>query len=270
MKPSGILLFLLFFTITTPYSTYAQRMYYGNFSETVAQYNKLREQGKGLYMQRMGIGVGLYFIRNDVEISVDNPDGTGTLSAKTKVSSKWAISGSGDFSFPLSYYGEKANLAICAGFTFAGASMKIDSVAISDNRVINDEYSMIMFGIPVSLDYKTGGEAILNKSYKSLFTIGMGLQPTLFTSEYPRRGGGGGNIITIRGEPVFKVVPFVKAEFGFHAGMAFKLRGVAYIGDAKYVDSQNDYGVHVKAKGSCGYMFSLIFMPFSWDWESDY
>ena len=72
-------------------------------------------------------------------------------------------------------------------------------------------------------------------------------------------------------------MPFLKAEIGFVAGVAFKIRGMAYLGKSKYTPTIH-YGINnigafdvleTSTEGSNGYSISAIIMPFSWTWNAD-
>lgn len=132
---------------------------------------------------------------------------------------------------------------------------------------------LMYMGLPISFEYKSGGEARLNKTQKSLFSIGAGVNPSFYTgSIYGSTGGG---------ESAAGFVPFAKIELGYLAGVAFKLAATVnfatlnfekydrtiYFTDAS--DYQTMTELHGEAQVKPTVVLSLAVMPFSWDWSDD-
>jgi hypothetical protein len=86
-------------------------------------------------------------------------------------------------------------------------------------------------------------------------------------------GGASSYLATQKQAPV-TAIPFVKIEAGYFAGIAFKLRGVAYFGDANFVDRPTgkifgDDVLTTKTHSGYGYQLSLIIMPFAYGWRTE-
>lgn len=119
--------------------------------------------------------------------------------------------------------------------------------------------------LPISLDYKSGAEAAWNRYEKSMFSFGVGVAPKFTTAG-------------IAGNATARISPFVKGEFGYFVGLAFKLRATYFIGEQKFEDgplsddlfgngfSFGSYSPDLSVTSGGELVISLIVMPFSRSW----
>ncbi len=123
----------------------------------------------------------------------------------------------------------------------------------------------MMASVPVSFNYKYGGDATLSKDNKTLLSAGAGIATTYMTVDD-----------NTSSDALIKAVPFVKAEVGFVFGAAFKIRGTAYLGNYEMInykspESSSAVGVlSRKYSGPLGYNISVIVMPLAFTWEKPY
>ncbi|MBS1779755.1 MAG: hypothetical protein JST70_10560 [Bacteroidetes bacterium] len=214
------------------------------------------------------------FIETQYEV-FDPETQTVSMSKKTlhtlTVSKAWGAGVS--MSFPLTS-GKKTCLAISSAFmgnVFTLSPSK--PILISPNKYFSPlSYTCIYF--PVSLDFKYGADAIYTRNLKSMFNIGFGAYP--YICESSRQSG------------YIGVTPFVKAEFGFFAGIAMKIRATCSLKSMNYDEDgsyeiptqyHNSYGNIVRSpdiqgtytiQGSPDLILSLVILPFSRKWSYDY
>lgn len=137
--------------------------------------------------------------------------------------------------------------------------------ASSHYKIQTTKYSYV--GIPISLDYKSGAEAAWDRDEGNMFAIGAGICPKIIATGY------------FNEVSWLSVTPFAKAEFGFFAGLAMKLRATYFIGEQVYANDNPYYAVgyysgqaapdfDATLKVSTGgeLVISLLIMPFSRSW----
>ncbi len=168
--------------------------------------------------------------------------------------------------FPVSNLSDKSILSIYAGINGNVFNWTADSVHFGGGDFVKsysykDDGLSIQAGVPVGMDYKVGGEAVLDKSKRLSFTLGAGVMPSLVLTG-----------LSYWGEAKFKIPPYIKAEIGVLAGVNLKLRMMYQMGDVlgfreshHDLDGLNQSDATFKTSGVLN--FSLLVMPFSWDWE---
>jgi hypothetical protein len=171
--------------------------------------------------------------------------------------------------FPLISTSEKGMVAFSLGG--GGNIFNVDLGNISMDTLITPSAPATVAHIlfPFSLDYKWGGEASLNKSDKVSFTIGAGVIPSLYGFTLSTNSG--------YNKTKFVFQPFVKAEFGFFAGIEWKIRGMYQFGTANFIDEKvGDFNLNssptykeVFLRNGSTFSIGIALMPFSWDWDSD-
>jgi hypothetical protein len=141
------------------------------------------------------------------------------------------------------------------------SKLAYDSVSITDNKkvlLIKDTYRA---GIPISLEYHSGADVLLNRNAKTMYTLGAGIAPShIATDDY-----------YLQSPIIF--TPFIKAELGMFVGLSFKIRLMYYIGQLNY-EYAEDYNLLggknymvSDFKAGAGYNISLVIMPFSYMWD---
>lgn len=236
----------------------------------LAEYNKAKEAGKNLtHLLRDELGAGLIFTtgtyryhyyENDYRTEEPVRDTGFSLNVRPK-SAFQVVETSG---FPLATLSNDAALLLTYGLSFHF----IDWTQPDFNVYGQDRsygITSICAGVPLSLDYKSGAEALLDRSKRTCFTIGAGVQPMAVYTTIGNRGS----------ETHFKMCPMAKIEFGFATKVtAIKLRASGYLGNFNYFGSDNvpegyDNWRHaaITIDGKSQLAVALILMPLASKWE---
>lgn len=233
----------------------------------------VRKQEKGQYplWQRIQLGYGIHTLSNKANFeyrTVDNKTYTSIASLKSAQS----MVGSLDVYFPVAHMTPRYCFAINAGANVIMNTLTHDTVVLGPNMSFQKDLKTMIIGVPISLDFKAGGDAAQSKQYGTMFTVGAGIQPMYIQSDgFKSEGSKSINQDT-------KILSFIKAEAGFRAGLAFKLRAMAYIGQLTLVDRQETIikeGTastilgyrRTTSSGPLGYTLQLIVMPGAIGWK---
>ncbi len=182
---------------------------------------------------------------------------------------KKSISGYIGVSVPVALIGEKSMISLDIEANLLMGELSYDSLAIK--KVIADgidtfyqeNMPFMMLSGPVSVNYKWGGDASLSKDHKAMLAVGAGVAASYITVD-PLSG---------KQDAIIKAIPFVKAEIGFFLGVAWKIRGTAYLGQYDLIDIKSENlssaaGVIEKRySGPLGYNISLMAYPLSFLWD---
>lgn len=167
---------------------------------------------------------------------------------------------------PIAHLDDESILAFHYGGFCDFFKFKIgDMTMVPGEAPVNGELAGITGGLNIGLDYRIGGDALLDKERRTMFNIGAGLSPSFTIAEYkPEMIGGGG----------FALQPYLKAEAGFFLGIAFKVRADLLLGKAKYLEASSE-GINDRLDVTAtspirGIRLGLAIMPYSWDWDGDY
>ena len=234
--------------------------------------NKVKgDKVQGAVLKRLSIGYGLHFTYNALTTTYQYSNSLQTTfltGMKSTKSSNLFIS----TFFNIARITPKSAVTLDLGFSYTGFTFKQDSVTLQSynldsGRFYNvrfaEEFPVSIMSLPIGVDFRTGGEATLSKENRTSFALGAGIAPSYVTAETKD----GGHI---------RVIPFVKAEAGFFLGMEFKLRAMAFLGEANYIDNKLDGTADVvgvtsrKSEGPVGVSVSLAVMPFSVKWANPF
>jgi hypothetical protein len=235
------------------------------------EYNRRKEEGGNVGpFQRQEEGFGVMPVAAVMDMETIYSDfQTNTVNRKVvrmdlKATAFWF---SGSTFFPLGKSGPKSAYGITWMVTGSLFGFKSDAIADGSGGYSKFDIQTMQMGIPLGLEYKSGCDAVLNKSLRSCYSIGAGVNPLMNISTIGLEAGGA----------MLSARPYVKAEFGFFAGLCFKLRGMYTIGKLKYVDIQDAPGmlgrssdltsVVVKDRTPGTFAISLVIMGLSFDWE---
>lgn len=208
----------------------------------------------------------------------DNASGKSfTQDIKQNVNSKFGYGGFAGTYIPLARLGGQSQLAIGVDYEYNAFLWdykvpEFNGFTTDENGVVNGvTYSDPVFGfsamsvqmaLPVSLDFKFGGEATLEKYSRWTGTVGAGVHPSLnMTVDYGNAGFGTG------------IAPFMKAEVGYKAGIVFKLRAQYSFGRIPFYTNANSlFNVSnlqssSELIGKNTFSLSLVLMPFSFNWK---
>lgn len=241
--------------------------------------NRNSKDSKGTLIHRMSLGGGLYFNHQSFEFTYTRPVDGKKFTAQRNGIVKQGVTGSLDFSIPISRISTASNVSLNIGLNAAMATFTHDTVVFGgtgSNLIYAKERKLMVGGLPISIDFKTGGEAICCKARKALLTLGVGVQPSMIQLKEEGQDEIGYNPpgkIKVNDPSAsysrIRMASFAKAEIGFVAGMAFKIRYVAYFGEMGMIkESVKDSDFKVSASGTFGSTLSLIIMPGSIGWKN--
>lgn len=231
----------------------------------LADFYAARGIGSERLLHRISLGIGRHIVTGTTTLNYKGPDTNWnqidtTIKKRIKSKHSYAIH-AGTF-LPLALFGNQSmivfNMEVYGSYT----SLNYDTVYFHPKLKYRNPRSLITMGVPLSIDFKNGGEVSLSKKQSSLLTVG------------------GGVMIGVYGEHVSKMnpfyelhtIPFIKAELGFFAGLAFKFRGTAYLGRVEYFNDATTYRdntIHMLTNTNYGFNLSLLVMPFSFDWRTE-
>lgn len=260
MRLRGSILFIFVFSVLQVYGQYKQHRVFDD-------YYTARAIGNERIWQRMYIGGGTHIVTGRAQLQYNGPDSTGKW---INVDHDQKLRGAKSFMlqagsyFPIVLISDNTALALNAELMFSYAELSFDSVAFQPRAVYSRPVPYIIAGIPLSLDFKSGGDVSLSKVRRQMFTLGVGAVGGISTASVAMK----------RSEIPLTAIPFVKAEIGMFAGIAFKLRGVAYLRNAININETfsnifTQDQVIVKMHAGYGYHVSLIIMPFSYGWRTE-
>jgi len=227
---------------------------FGDYSKK----SKSKNKKQSTLLQRLTVGYGQHTVYNTLDVQYRR-DGVTDTGFTVALKSTSPMVGFINFNFPLAKLSKKSAFTLDVGFSYTAFTLKYDTAVVRDSMILTEEFPVSVMSLPISFDFKTGGEATLSKENKLLFTAGIGIAPSYVMTD-------------INPEASIRALPFVKLEAGFFLGIAFKLRGMAYFGNAKYI---NDEGAKAQvpgitsrvSNGGYGYTISLGIMPFSYKWK---
>jgi hypothetical protein len=232
-----------------------------------SDYYTARAIGNERIYERIQIGIGKHLLTGTANLHYKGPDSSGILvdtNITTHIKSRHSFVILGGTFFPLALLSDNSMLAFNVEFLGSYTDLVFDSVYFHPKALYKKSQGIIMLGVPISLDLKYGGDVALSKVKRQMLTIGGGF---FF--------GGTNSYSNTEKQFPFLPIPFAKAEIGFFAGIAFKLRAVVYFGDAKFIDRPTgnifaaDDVLETKTHSGYGYDISLLIMPFSYGWRTE-
>ena len=188
---------IIYLCIALGFTTQAQ---YKNDRPLNDYYRQLGIGNKRI-LQRFTIGIGKQVIPGTADLEYMGSDTLGQpINVKTdaKLKSRHSyVVHFGTF-LPVFLLTDNSQLAISIEAMASVTDLAVDSVIFAAKRVYRKEERIVMGGVPISLDYKTGGEVSLTKANRAMFTIGGGVNLCGFSNylEEPRTP--------------FKAIPFIK------------------------------------------------------------
>lgn len=186
------------------------------------------------------------------------------VTGKAKMSFNYGLTiGSG---IHLAKIGEKSAIGLNIHMMMTYAKMSISSNELKIKNVglpFEEKIELFKTSLPISIDFKSGAEAVSDKYLKSMFAFGAGISPRFVSYD------------VVSGYAVPSISPFLKAEVGYFLGVAFKLRATYFIGEQVWDEyyfynpmTSNQYGETSYSLTSSGeLLISLIVMPYSRTWE---
>ncbi len=235
------------------------------------EYNN-RDVEKGRYplWQRISLGGGMHFLSNKADYSFRTVTNQ-VYSRPATLKSKPGYAASLDVYFPLRRFSQRSCFAISAGVNMIVANLTHDTVILGP-QIYQKDLAAAFIGVPIGVEYKTGGDAVQSKAYGTMFTVGVGVMPTYVQSDGLKTEGPAND------DQQMKMLSYAKVEAGFLAGIAIKIRAMAYLGNVVTVQSYetvkretapNDILGYrtASSRGPLGFNLSLILMPGSAGWK---
>jgi hypothetical protein len=265
MKMIKYLPLILIFCLFNGTSVQAQLHHYHHGPS----YAELKEMGSPLvkFYQRYDVGYQAVFAPAEFTMKYVDLDRTGmfhTTDIKRKLSSTGSFGIMSGVFFPISHVDRSTIYALYIGTEGNIYSYNVGSVSLDSNSTVTSNAIGMQLAVPMSIDYKYGGDAVRDKSQKLCFAFGFGLKPSLTIMKY-------GFVASTNAS----LTPFLKAEVGYFLGICMKLRATMNFGSLKYFDSESStvYTSYDQMKlglnGKVSFTLGLVLMPFSWDWDKD-
>jgi hypothetical protein len=209
----------------------------------------------GGWYKRLSLGYGMHFVHNTLDVTYrENSElQRKTLNIKGEESMAVFLS----TFFPLGYISERSAIALDVGATASMFTFRHDTL-ITRNGPAQADIPIMLAGLPISIDFKTGGEVTLNKEQRHVFSGGVGVAPAMIQNDVDMRIG---------------AAPFIKLEAGFLAGMVFKVRGMLYLGQGRYIndkDLTSGPWLTRKSNGPFGASVGLVIVPFAFGWDKPF
>lgn len=229
--------------------------------------------------KRLYLGVyGWQFMSNPIEVRVRDTMYANNDAQRDRIGGKEidttfrtsarltkSLSGFLGVSVPLAMPTEKSMLCLDIEANVLMGELTYDTVTIPltyKELYQTENMPFMMASLPISFNYKYGGDASLSRDHRTLLSAGAGIATSYITID----DGSGA-------EALIKAIPFVKAELGFVFGVGFKVRGTAYMGNYNMIDYQSPAlssatGVISRQySGQLGYNVSVIIMPLAFKWD---
>lgn len=245
------------------------------YSKTDRKDNKMKMQ----LHKRLYLGVyGWHFMSNPIEVRVRDTMYANNDAQRDRIGGKEidttfrtsarltkSLSGFLGVSVPLAMPTEKSMFCLDIEANVLMGELTYDTVTIPltyKELYQTENMPFMMASLPISFNYKYGGDASLSRDHRTLLSAGAGIATSYITID----DGSGA-------EALIKAVPFVKAEIGFVFGVGFKVRGTAYMGNYNMIDYQSPSlssatGVISRQySGQLGYNVSVIIMPLAFMWD---
>lgn len=227
-KHTYLVAFLLaaVFLTSTANAQYTVREYFAS----VARSNELFRP-----LQRIELGYGFYnmntanfqFDYNKTDINNQLIDTYYVATMKPTA----AMSASFGLHFPIAMLRNRGVVAVATTFAYNKMDYETDKFYLTSSNYLTYKFATTQMAARLGVDLMVGNHGVLDKSKHTGYTIGLGLAPTQFNMT-PSVIGTDGK--TTNGDAVskMKMQPYIKAEFGFMAGLCFKLRATYSFGRA--------------------------------------
>jgi len=243
-----------------------------SFLQSYSRFEKRRAEGKNVksYLS-YGINFGLAFSSVDFSHSYSTIDGSGNIVGSNVISRSFDVRG---YQFGANVYFRlfdvTPNSTVMFNISPSGYVFHYEMGPIHPVNSNLGEYDYTLaignIALPLTLDYKTGGEALFDKSYRTSFTVGAGLSPVVYGTNF-------GDLQKMK----LGIRPFVHAEIGVFAAIEWKIRLSYMPGTARVMDLYSDdagmetmpVDSHIQMNTSSMFSVGIALMPFSFGWKSE-
>jgi hypothetical protein len=193
-------------------------------------------------------------------------DRTGKLTGKQSIDKDLVVNawtaGAGTY-FPLFNISEKSILAFNFNANGIVSNTKMGVIRVNEVTTYDFDFIHMDIGFPLSLDLKYGGEAVLDKTEKASFTLGVGICPSLYVSTF----GPTSNF-------AFDTRPYIHFDIGFFAGIEWKIQASYLPGNTQILNlNPNSNGMtsmpldsYITANKGSLFNIGIGLMVFSYDW----
>jgi len=206
------------FDATAQFGTYNNNIAFSD----AAQINRLLDHGRSREaIPNVTIGYTLPYRSFFLEGKFEGYDKKNISDNKftKKIAMKSIFGGSVGINIPLSPLSD--NSALCLTQDIVFYIFEGQNVNLQPSQNINIKMLEAYFaGIPISIDYKVGADAAMDRQYKFMYGFGAGVNfnTTILVTDKDAA------IFANSRDMSFNASPFIKAEIGYFLGIAFKLR----------------------------------------------
>ncbi len=196
-----------------------------------AQFNSLyfnnkthRPKEKLKLFQRVDIGFHTMFNRAFYDyysvLEIANPGSENTISITddTYKMKNMGIGGNIGAFLPIGHLGYRTKLGLNLEAYYTSHTYETTNFQINGNPAdAQVEFKSTFISVPVGLDVRWGGQSSLSKDDWASASIGGGIAPTYFSTKPESNVPDFVNLL---------VRPYIRAEFGFHTGIFWKIKGM--------------------------------------------
>ena len=190
-----------------------------------------------------------------------------TKDIKMKISSSNSYCYTTGVYVPFSRLGKESSVGLDIAYMVDFYKYNVGTIKYTPESSITENGFVVENMLPLSVTFRNGGEAILNRRKPFLFAFGAGIAPGYTISKIVSPG------LSVSARK------FVMMEMGYFAGIAFKLRTTMYFGSLNLVNANDNSldlvssgslvgssSIDTKVTGKTGLTVTLSLMPFSWGW----
>jgi len=263
-----ILVFLLFAPCVQAQFRSHSRNIFDSGVRMQENYNRRKANGQNVnsYL-RYHAHLHYSFSSGDFNHTYQAMDKTGKITGQRSIDKKFALNGlsagAGTY-FPIFNVSEKSIVAFNASAEGVFTHYQMGKIQLDDVKTYDYALMVVSIGLPLSLDLKYGGEAILDKTEGASFTVGAGLCPGVYISSFGPTGSF-----------AFDVRPYLHADIGIFAGLEWKIQAAYFPGHTNVLKlNPESTGMHsmptesyIKANKGNLFTVGIGMMIFSYDWE---
>ena len=239
--------------------------HYDGYSE--AHKARLKRYYTGFGMPSMGMNLTIEYMQPATGPNITPPQPASDMTVKTKVCMTNGYGLQAGVFFPFMYTGP----ASAIGFEVAGSgyvyNYQVGPLNLA-SATITDKTNNMLVGIPIGIEYKSGGEVSMNKRDNSLFTIGCGIAPSMSLFK------------VFVSQTETSIREYAMMEFGFYQKLGCKIRITYYGGKIPLINVQgaqlnemNNYKttgptgtMNINATGTRDFNFAILLLPFAGKW----
>lgn len=239
-----------------------------SFVQTYSRYESRKAEGKNVnsylsYYAQYGVA----FTAADYTHTFIGTDANGEPVGEQSIYNHYDLKGisiGAGMYFPIADISDNSKIAFNLLIVFNVFNYEPGRITTSPYSTYDYSIQSFQVGVPLTLDYKYGGEANFDKTEKVSFTLGAGLSPMMNAT-------GIGPMSNLK----FNIRPYVHAELGIFAGIEWRIHFAYYAGQSKLLDLNSSAAFmdampdnsRITMNSSSLYTVGIAIMPFSFDWK---